>query len=238
MLGGFEPASSVLDRSPADDQVAAQKARGLPRRDPVGRLGERELEALVRAGGERRRRAVDRRRVVAQLDPVDPGAGAVEGHVPEPDPARRELLAGPDHDPVRRGVGGEHVERTGCRDTESAALASFKLLNTPASIQARRTLETNLRAALNEFWDLPHVGDIRQVGLIAGIEFVKDWRTREPFDLREQAGIRVCNAMAQRGVLTRPIGNVIVIMPPYCTTEKQTSQIFAALREAIRVLDR
>lgn len=120
----------------------------------------------------------------------------------------------------------------------AAALASFKLLNTPASIQARRALESNLRTALNDLWDLPRIGDIRQVGLIAGIELVKDWRTRQPFDLREQAGIRVCDAMAQRGVLTRPIGNVIVIMPPYCTTEKQTSQIFAALREAIRVLDR
>jgi adenosylmethionine-8-amino-7-oxononanoate aminotransferase len=77
------------------------------------------------------------------------------------------------------------------------------------------------------------VGDIRQVGLIAGIELVKDWRTREPFDLRERVGIRVCEAMARRGVLTRPIGNVIVIMPPYCTTLRQVSEIFAALRESL-----
>lgn len=120
----------------------------------------------------------------------------------------------------------------------AAALASFKLLNTVASAQARRTLETNLRAELNQLWDLPNVGDIRQVGLIAGIELVRNWRTREPFDLREQAGSRVCEVMARRGVLTRPIGNVVVIMPPYCTTEKQTSQIFEALREGIRALGR
>ena len=120
----------------------------------------------------------------------------------------------------------------------AAALASFKLLNTADSIRARRTLEANLRAGLKELWDLPAVGDIRQVGLIAGIELVKNWHTREPFNLREQAGIRVCEAMAQRGVLTRPIGNVVVIMPPYCTTEKQASQIIAALRDAIKGLDR
>jgi adenosylmethionine---8-amino-7-oxononanoate aminotransferase len=118
----------------------------------------------------------------------------------------------------------------------AAALASLKLLRAPASIRARRALETNLRAELNQLWDLPTIGDIRQAGLIAGIELVKDWRTREPFDLREQAGIRVCEVMAQHGVLTRPIGNVIVIMPPYCTTQKQTSQIIAALREGIRCL--
>ena len=120
----------------------------------------------------------------------------------------------------------------------AAALANFKLLNTPASVQSRKTLETNLRTELNRLWDLPNVGDIRQVGLIAAIELVRNWRTRQPFDLGEQAGIRVCEVMARRGVLTRPIGNVVTIMPPYCTTEKQTSQIFGALREAIRTLGR
>ena len=120
----------------------------------------------------------------------------------------------------------------------AAALASFKLLNMPASFQARQRLQATLRAQLNHLWDLPNVGDIRQVGLIAGIELVRDWRTREPFDLEEQAGIRVCEVMARRGVLTRPIGNVIVIMPTYCTSEKQTSQIIDALREGIRSLAR
>jgi adenosylmethionine-8-amino-7-oxononanoate aminotransferase len=78
------------------------------------------------------------------------------------------------------------------------------------------------------------VGDIRQVGLVVGIELVKDWRTRAPFDLREQAGIRVCEAMAKRGVLTRSIGSVIVLMPPYCTTQEQLQTMVSALREAIK----
>ena len=77
------------------------------------------------------------------------------------------------------------------------------------------------------------VGDIRQVGLVAGIELVKNWQTREPFALRERAGIRVCEALARRGVLTRPVGNVIVLMPPYCTTAKQLEKIVSSLRSAI-----
>ena len=77
------------------------------------------------------------------------------------------------------------------------------------------------------------VGDVRRIGLIAGIELVKDWRTKEPFDPGAQAGIRVCEAMAKRGVLTRPIANVVLLMPPYCMTMKQTGQMVAALREAI-----
>ena len=115
----------------------------------------------------------------------------------------------------------------------AAALASLELLNAPGANESRRALEANLRAGLQELWDVPIVGDIRQVGLIAGIELVKNWRTREPFDLRERVGIRVCEAMAKRGVLTRPIGNVIVLMPPYCTTPKQTALTFAVLREAL-----
>jgi len=86
---------------------------------------------------------------------------------------------------------------------------------------------------LKTLWSLPQVGDIRQAGLLAGIELVKDWRTREPFALRERAGIRVCEAMARRGVLTRPIGNVIVLLPPYCTTRAQIKKIASVLREAI-----
>lgn len=112
----------------------------------------------------------------------------------------------------------------------AAALASLELLG---AAKPRRVLEANLRAELKELWDLPMIGDIRQVGLIAGIELVKNWRTREPFNPRERVGMRVCEAMAKRGVLTRPIGNIIVIMPPYCTTPAQLSKTFAALRSAI-----
>ena len=67
---------------------------------------------------------------------------------------------------------------------------------------------------------------------MAGVELVKNWKTREPFPLREQAGIRVCAAMARRGVLTRPVGNVIVLMPPYCATDSQGHMV-RALRESI-----
>lgn len=116
----------------------------------------------------------------------------------------------------------------------AAALASLDLLQSPASLRARRQLEQTLCDALQPLWSLPNVGDIRQVGLIAGVELVKDWRTGQPFDLRERAGIRVCEAMARRGVLTRPIGNVIVLMPPYCTSPKQTEKIVASLAEAIQ----
>jgi len=123
---------------------------------------------------------------------------------------------------------------TGNQLGAAAARASLDILQTKTSILQRAKLQKHLHDELQTLWALPHVGDIRQVGLVAGVELVKDWRTREPFALRARAGLRVCAAMARRGVLTRPVGNVIVLMPPYCTTAKQLKKMVAALAEGVR----
>ena len=125
---------------------------------------------------------------------------------------------------------------TGNQLGSAAALASVELLRSPASIRARQKLQQNLDHELQTLWSSPNVGDIRQVGLVAGVELVKNWQTRAPFALRQRAGIHVCEAMARRGVLTRPIGNVIVLMPPYCTTHDQVQQMVTALRESLTEL--
>jgi adenosylmethionine-8-amino-7-oxononanoate aminotransferase len=122
---------------------------------------------------------------------------------------------------------------TGNQLGAAAGLASLDILQSPDSIAARQRLEKLLHQELRELWCLPGVGDIRQAGLVAGIELVKNWQTRKPFDLRERIGIRVCEAMARRGVLTRPIGDVIMLMPPYCTTPKQLHKMVSALAESI-----
>ena len=116
----------------------------------------------------------------------------------------------------------------------AASLASLNLLQTPASVRSRRQLQQALASLLPTLWLSPNVGDIRQVGLIAGVELVEDRRTRKAFDLRKRVGARVCEAMARRGVLTRAIGDVIVLMPPYCTTDEQAGRMVRVLREAIR----
>lgn len=122
---------------------------------------------------------------------------------------------------------------TGNQLGAAVALASLELLTGSDSVQARTKLQDTLKAELRGLWALPQVGDIRQVGLVVGVELVRDWQTRKPFELRERAGIRVCEAMARRGVLTRPVGNVIVLMPPYCTTPKQARTIVSTLADAI-----
>ena len=122
---------------------------------------------------------------------------------------------------------------TGNQLGASAALPNLDLLESRASRKARVQLAQQLEAELAGLWKLPQIGDIRRVGLVAGIELVKDWLTREEFPLEQRAGIRVCEAMARRGILTRPIGNVIVLMPPYCTTGRQLRKMVSGLAESI-----
>lgn len=119
---------------------------------------------------------------------------------------------------------------TGNQLGAAAALASLKLLENTAP---REAVERQLRDEAQTLWEYENIGDIRQVSAVMGIELVRNWRTREPFKLAERAGIRVCEAMARRGVLTRPIGNIVVIMPPFCTTRRPVRKIFESLRESI-----
>jgi adenosylmethionine-8-amino-7-oxononanoate aminotransferase len=120
----------------------------------------------------------------------------------------------------------------------AASLASLGVLASGASVRARARLQKAMAETLQTLWSLPNVGDVRQVGLMAGVELVKNWKTREPFALRERVGVRVCEAMARRGVLTRPVGNVIVVMPPYCTTPAQVHRIIAALKNSVELICR
>ena len=122
---------------------------------------------------------------------------------------------------------------TGNQLGAAAALANLDVLQSAASKKKRRALEKLLRGELALLWSLPNVGDVRQEGLVAGVELVADWHTREEFPLKEQVGIRVCEAMVRRGVLTRPIGNVVPLLPPYCTTQAQLCKMVRVLRESI-----
>jgi adenosylmethionine-8-amino-7-oxononanoate transaminase len=115
----------------------------------------------------------------------------------------------------------------------AAGLASLKLLTSKRSLNQRWKLQQQLTSELAKLWQLPAVGDIRQTGLVAGVELVRDWTKRVAFDPRERVGMRVCEAMLKRGVLTRPVGDVIVLMPIYCTTPAQLRRTISALGEAI-----
>jgi len=123
---------------------------------------------------------------------------------------------------------------TGNQLGSAVARASLELLIESSSVNQRHQLESEFARRLDSLWAHPQVGDIRRAGLIAGVELVRDWRTRQPFKLTEQVGIQICDEMRKQGVLTRPIGNVIVLMPPYCTTSRQVGKMIGSLDTALR----
>ena len=115
----------------------------------------------------------------------------------------------------------------------AVATESLDILRGAASIRQRVRLAAWMARDLPAVWRHAIVGDVRVSGLIGAVELVRDRASRAPFDWRERMGIRVCEAMARRGVLTRPVGNVVVLMPPYCTTRAQWGRILQALDESL-----
>jgi len=109
----------------------------------------------------------------------------------------------------------------------AAALASLEVFEKERTLVKLQSKITLLREEMEKFRALKPVVDARQCGFIAGVEV-------GPFPWEAKAGIRACQRARELGVLTRPIGNVIVIMPPLCVTEDELRQICGVLRKAIQ----
>ena len=80
---------------------------------------------------------------------------------------------------------------------------------------------------------LPHVGDVRQRGMIGAAELVRDRRTKEPYAWDERRGMRVCEHARGEGVWLRPLGDVIVLMPPLAVTLDELDRIAVAAERGI-----
>lgn len=82
---------------------------------------------------------------------------------------------------------------------------------------------------------LPHVGDVRRYGLALGVELVAEVASREPWPSSRRTGMRVCTEAKRRGVFLRPIGDVVIVMPPLTITTAELDLIFDALEAGIAV---
>jgi len=115
----------------------------------------------------------------------------------------------------------------------AAALASLDLLTDANGGRMRKDIEAAFQAAHERFWQLEHVGDVRQEGCILAIEVVKDFASRESFDPKLRVGARICEAAKKYGLLTRPVGDVLLLMPPYTTTQDEVNLMVDALCRAL-----
>jgi len=96
----------------------------------------------------------------------------------------------------------------------AAAIASLELFEKNDLLRRVRDKSTELSRMLDGLRDLPHVGSIRQKGFMVGIELVEDKSSGRPFDPRRRIGHAVCAAVRKHGVILRPLGDVMVMMPP------------------------
>jgi adenosylmethionine-8-amino-7-oxononanoate aminotransferase len=115
----------------------------------------------------------------------------------------------------------------------AAAVASMRLFRDRGIVAALPAKSDALGRALEPIAAHPRVGEIRRRGLMVGIELVRDRRTREEYPYAARAGHRVCLEARPLGAILRPLGNVVVLMPPLAMTEAELGRLAAIALEAI-----
>jgi adenosylmethionine---8-amino-7-oxononanoate aminotransferase len=115
----------------------------------------------------------------------------------------------------------------------AAALASIDLFEEQQIVEAIQPKIDHIATRLGELTDHPNVGDVRHLGMIIAIELVANRDSRRPFDWRDRIGVKVCDHAREHGVLMRPLGSTIVLMPPLTVSVDQIDQMLDATFSAI-----
>ncbi len=118
----------------------------------------------------------------------------------------------------------------------AAALANLEIFKKEKTLAQVRKKSRILQTLLKPLAELPIVGNVRQCGLMAGIELVKNKETREPFPLSERMGYKVTAECRRHGLLIRPIGNIVVLVPPLAASERELRQIVNIVTKSCRTL--
>ena len=113
----------------------------------------------------------------------------------------------------------------------AAALANLAIFREEQVLARLRGQIDNFTSLLDGLRALPQIGEVRQCGFIAGIELCQE--NGAPFPPERLTGARVCLAARKHGLLTRPIRDVVVLMPPYCITNAQLARAVEAVALAI-----
>lgn len=115
----------------------------------------------------------------------------------------------------------------------AAALASLDIFEKERVLENLQPKIKFLSERLEKIKGLDLVGDVRQCGFIAGIELVKDKRTKEAFGYIDRIGWKVAHEAREQGVFIRPLGNIIVIMPPLSISMENLERFLDIIEESI-----
>ncbi len=117
----------------------------------------------------------------------------------------------------------------------AVALANLDIFRTEHTLAKLTPKISRLSRLLKPLLRLPHVGDIRQQGFMVGIELVRDRATREAYPVEARVGHRVAKEARKRGLLLRPLGHIIVLMPPLSVNIPTLTRMVNILSHSITV---
>ena len=115
----------------------------------------------------------------------------------------------------------------------AAAIANLDLFKEENTLERLAPRIELLAHGLEKIAAHDHVGDIRQRGVMVGIEIVKVKSTKELFDTGEKIGVRICSQARQFDVIIRPLEHVVVLNPPLCVDDDQIDMLIDAVGRAI-----
>ena len=115
----------------------------------------------------------------------------------------------------------------------AAALASLAIFESDDILARNRATAARMAELAAPLAELPHVAQVRQAGMILAIELAHGGGRRVPFDQSLRVGLRAYRAALARGVVLRPLGDVLYWMPPYCVDEEQLALLARVTRETI-----
>ncbi len=118
----------------------------------------------------------------------------------------------------------------------AVALRNLQIIEEEGLVEHAAAMGERLYQGLSSFLSLPHVGDVRGLGLIAAVELVADNEKRTPFAPTENVGGRVLREFRERGVIARAKGDSILLAPPLVITPEQIERIVDALRDSIQAV--
>ncbi len=118
----------------------------------------------------------------------------------------------------------------------SVAIANLEVFEEEKTLEKLQPKIKLLEDKLKDFWQLKHVGDVRQFGFMAGVELIKDKETEEPYPYGDMMGFKVADEMLKRGIWVRPLGDVMVIMPPLVIKEEELEYFLDSLKESIKAV--
>jgi adenosylmethionine-8-amino-7-oxononanoate transaminase len=118
----------------------------------------------------------------------------------------------------------------------AAGIANLKIFENEKVLKKLQPKIRALHTLLRSLRRWKQVGDVRQIGLMVGIELVADKETKRAYPLEMRVGGRVCREAARRGLLLRPLGNVVVLMPPLSISMRQIGRLFSVVKESIKTV--